>query len=580
MTSAEDSRDGVAERNVYGHALELLARNLPSDAAGRVHLDLACGRGDIAEPARQRFGVEYVGVDIDEAELKELTSRGFEAHVADLASSQVAARLREIVGGRSLASITFLDGLGQLNDGTALLAAIADLAAEHRALVVTSVPNVTHIDIGVKTLLGRWDHTPAGLLDQGHRRLYSRDSLTRTFKAAGLRPIDEHDVRMRESDQHFPADHVGLSEHTAFGQWVRSVREVAEPSMLVNQFVGAWAPAPPVVDPAADEPSSDPERPFLSVLMRTQGKRERELREALLSLAAQQSTDFEVLVLGHKVDVAQQVMIEQVILDQMPSFRERIRLLLPDEGGRAYPLNYGLERARGRYVSIFDDDDAVLDNWVSAFEKAAQSRPGQVIRGLVFNQDSEVVPVRGSSGVRATGAPTVAYREEFYLVDHVAQNESPTLGWAFPRSLYTDFGLRFDEDLSTTEDWDFLLRAAQLAGVFDVGELVAIYRHWNREESSRSLHTADEWRENQLAVQKRIDGRPLLLPAGESRHLREQILRLRALEGQVAQGLLVPPSPPTTQIPTFRQWVALRTRLRRLKHRTRIRTRLRALLGR
>ena len=40
-------------------------------------------------------------------------------------------------------------------------------------------------------------------------------------------------------------------------------------------------------------------RPFLTVLVRTQGKRIEPLRDALLCLAAQSDQDFEVIVLDH-----------------------------------------------------------------------------------------------------------------------------------------------------------------------------------------------------------------------------------------------------------------------------------------
>ena len=40
----------VQADNKFGHTLELLARHMPEDAAGGVHLDIACGFGHIAEP--------------------------------------------------------------------------------------------------------------------------------------------------------------------------------------------------------------------------------------------------------------------------------------------------------------------------------------------------------------------------------------------------------------------------------------------------------------------------------------------------------------------------------------------------
>ena len=46
----------------------------------------------------------------------------------------------------------------------------------------------------------------------------------------------------------------------------------------------------------------DDNAPFLSVVMRTQGKRIEMLREAVLCLWAQTCQDFEVLIMGHNLD--------------------------------------------------------------------------------------------------------------------------------------------------------------------------------------------------------------------------------------------------------------------------------------
>ena len=51
----------------------------------------------------------------------------------------------------------------------------------------------------------------------------------------------------------------------------------------------------------ADEGARREGEPFLTIVMRTQGKRLEELTDVMLCLAAQQDDDFELLVMGHKV---------------------------------------------------------------------------------------------------------------------------------------------------------------------------------------------------------------------------------------------------------------------------------------
>jgi SAM-dependent methyltransferase len=519
----------VGLNNVYDHTLELLRRNLGEGEAtdGGVHLDIACGFGRIAESVSEQFGVEYVGVDVEDAGLDNLRSRGFEAHQADLSDDGAKEALLKVLDGRRLVSLTCLDGLEHMVEGRHLLDAVGDLLAEHRAVAVFSVPNVSHLDVSIKNLLGNWQYTPTGLLDSTHFQLYTARSLELALGRSGLRRIDSFDVVLAESDQHFPSDHTALSPQTAVYQWLRKIRDRAEPHGLTNQFVWAVTAVPPQGHSAGSDGSSEP---FLSVIMRTQGRRPQELREAMLCLAGQTNADFEVIVVAHKTTIEEQKAVERVIEDQPQSIRDRIRLFVLDVGRRAAPLNLGLKHARGRYVGIFDDDDLVLGNWVQSFASAEPNAGGRLIRAVSLCQDVRHYEVRGVIGVRGEGSPKRIHNLEFLLSEHLYANQSPTLGWVFPRSLNEHLGLVFDESMTTTEDWEFLLQAAELAGVLDVPRAVAIYQWWIDRESSKTLHKQEEWAANQREVERRVDAQPLLLPAGESRALRRDQLRLKELE--------------------------------------------------
>ena len=139
------------------------------------------------------------------------------------------------------------------------------------------------------------------------------------------------------------------------------------------------------------------------------------------------------------------------------------------------------------------------------------------------------------AGIRSTTAPEPAYDNDFSLAGHLVANQSPPIGWIFPRSLATHFGLSYDDSMTTTEDWEFLLRAAQIAGVTDIGRGTAIYRWWETRESSRTAHPVQEWAQNQREIERRIDARPFLLPAGETRQLRTDLLELKELRKRTKQ---------------------------------------------
>jgi hypothetical protein len=511
----------LSPTNVYGRALSLLEQYGGNGGAMRLHLDIACGYAAIAPEIESKLGRHYLGIDIDVPSIEAVREAGFEAHQVDLQeSSSLLDTIRTVVGERRLGSISFLDGLEHITNANDVLAVIRTLAAEHGAVVVLSVPNVTHRDLGYKAALGSWTVTESGLLDKTHVGFYGAEHLTRTVQAAGLYRIAENNVETSASDQHFPESHPVLIPGTNINKLFNSLRDAAEPSGRVQQFVWACL-AGPAREVEESRPESQPL--FLSVIVRTQGRRIQELREVLLCLDGQSDQDFDVLVLAHNTDVPTQIEIEQVIEDQSPALRERIRLKLVDYGTRATLLNLGFSEATGRYVAVLDDDDLVFGHWVESFKKLSVRNNGSILRSVAATQDAGRIRVRGRGGIQALGEVRTIFAAEFSYVSHISHNNSPLMSLAFPIGVFRDMGLRFDESLTTTEDWDYILRAAQITGVSDSRQLTAIYHQWPGEESSHTEHDEEVWRLNQLSIDRKIDSQPVLLQAGETRVIRQLV---------------------------------------------------------
>lgn len=290
--------------------------------------------------------------------------------------------------------------------------------------------------------------------------------------------------------------------------------------------------------------------PFLSVITRTQGKRPHTLAEVLTCLAAQTDTDFELLVIGHRLDQAGRAAVDQVIADAPHWLAAKIRLILVEDGTRTRPLNAGLRAARGDYIAVLDDDDAVFAHWVETFHGLARASPGRMLRALTARQTVDTVMVQGALGLRAEGPPERLYPARFNFFDHVLENRSPTLSLAFPRAVIAAHGIGFDESLTTTEDWDFMMRVACAAGVAEVPEVTSIYRWWKTGESSRTLHDDAEWRANHQRIWDNWNAAPFPLPAGmlaeltkllqEHADFRAELRRLRH------EGVTVAPLPGLT----------------------------------
>jgi glycosyltransferase involved in cell wall biosynthesis len=315
--------------------------------------------------------------------------------------------------------------------------------------------------------------------------------------------------------------------------------------------------------------------PFLSVLVRTQGNRIAPLKDALLCLAGQTDQDFEVVLLVHSEDEGSIAEVTRLVGRLEPTFRERVRLDVVKGGARAAPLNVGLADARGRFVSFFDDDDLLMGHWVESFRAAAARAPGCMLRSLSAIQWVRPETWHGDvAGVRTTSWPTVEYPPGFNHVDHLLVNRSPFMTWAFPRTLFSSLGLRFDEELFVCEDWDVILQGAAVCGVEDVGELTSIYRRSRSGDSSYIVHRRSEWIGSEERVRARLDAAPVLLPAGSVDSLRTLLGRVDVV---ARYGLLFKGA--RLRQPLDAIWVgaqpavnvALKTRIRLLRAKARVR---------
>jgi SAM-dependent methyltransferase/GT2 family glycosyltransferase len=510
------------EDSVYARAMALVADHACGEG---VHLDLGCGFGAIAEKVREQ-GLTYVGFDLDPSALEDLQRRGFETATIDLRDVPgTLAVLDGVLDGRPVASISLLDTLEHITTGRELLIGLRARASATNAPLVVSVPNIAHRDVALKLLTGRFDYTPTGLLDSTHLVHHTSALLDAVMVTTGWREVAALDLRLERSDQHFPVDHAALAEASTLHRFLVGLRDRTGEHADTNQFVRAYLPGATREVPLLADPSEGRNRPFLTVVVRTQGKRPATLRDALLCLLAQTDQDFEVVVTVHRATSEERAVVESVVSEMPRSLRERVRLLDVEGGGRARPLNEALLTARGSYLAVLDDDDLVLAHWVESFAAVAVNAPGMVLRAVCVEQAIEPDAWAGqASGFRATGALRNVYPNRFDLISHMGRNHTPFMGYAFPRTLFRDLGMRFDESLDICEDWDFELRAALTVGVASTPEVTAVYRRWAAGNSSASLHDVDEWRRTEKAILAKIDAVPNLFPAGTIAAIREAAL--------------------------------------------------------
>ena len=522
--------------NVYGHVVDIIKRNIGSEPG--VHLDFGCGFGPIAEALKSQLGVDYIGFDVNIPGLTSIKERGHEALYADFRDEEGSIRVvDELLAGRRIASISLIDTLEHVESPNKMLKIVQHFASRHRAPFICSTPNATHRDIGAKLLFGRLDYTIEGLLDHTHLHFFSERSLTHVMRESGWHEVDQNDVVRIQSDQHFPESHAVVSPSTTIGDLLSGISTSANPCAHVVQFVRCYLPGPEIPAPILNHLKSTEKQPFLTVLTRTQARRPDTLRETLLCLSAQTCQDFEILIIGHKLNQEQTLLVERIVADQHESLRDRIRFLKLDRGNRTAPLNFGFENAKGDYVAILDDDDLVFAHWVETFKSLAGKQPGRILRVTPIAQTSKYAQLKTSdqSATYAVDSPTKKFPSDFDPLDHHLENKTPPVALAFPRSAFSDLALRFDESLTTTEDWDYLMRVSNLTGVASSPEICALYRMWRDAESSYTIHASEEWQKNDFDIWKKLDNAPLLLPKGQLPRIRELIRAQSAMKTNLGQ---------------------------------------------
>lgn len=253
---------------------------------------------------------------------------------------------------------------------------------------------------------------------------------------------------------------------------------------------------------------------FLSVVVRTQGNRPQSLQQNFDSLKEQINQNFEVVLVCHKASIENKKVLDDLINSQDPEFRKKIQVYYLEDGNRTAPLNYGFSVAKGQYIAVLDDDDIALNNWVDEFYHAAKEHKGNILHAFVeeqlwhYDENKNIVKVK---------ADKQEYCEKFSIHSQLELNRCPINGLAFPSYVFKSLYVSFDENMSTNEDWDFLMRSSFITGVYDIEKVTAIYVRWKEQSNAYIEHSEDEWKKNISCLKKKFENMPILYPAGEEK---------------------------------------------------------------
>lgn len=217
------------------------------------------------------------------------------------------------------------------------------------------------------------------------------------------------------------------------------------------------------------------EGPLVSVIVRTKDRPEL-LREALASLARQTWRRLEVVVVN---DGGESPALEDE-LEDLGSLELNL-VDLPVNQGRAAAANAGVAQARGDYVAFLDDDDLVERDHVETLVRAAQAQGVRVVYSDAAVSVLELQPGAGDDGWTETER-RLPYSRDFDADLLRVDNYLPFNTLLVERTLFQDVSLPgalpFDPELAFFEDWDFLLRLADVTPFHHVRRVTCEYRHF------------------------------------------------------------------------------------------------------
>ncbi len=224
--------------------------------------------------------------------------------------------------------------------------------------------------------------------------------------------------------------------------------------------------------------------PTVSVVIPTYN-RARILPRAVKSVTSQTFEDWELLI----VDDGSADDTEKVVA----SFGDpRIHLIRHEHNrGQSAARNTGIEAARGTYVSFLDSDDEWLPEKL-AKEVAAFAAGGETV-GLVYC-GKELWDPEDRLLVRRLPEIQGDVYDQMLVRDFIGSCSRVALR----KSVLKVIG-GFDQSLPSYEDWDLWLRAAKVAKVAGVAEIL-VRRHVGGEQISESLRTIFEGR--RIVVEK------------------------------------------------------------------------------
>ena len=177
---------------------------------------------------------------------REWNEQGIEATHLELSDGAELPFGLDLAG--NVSSLVLLDVLEHLPEPHRLLARLSAWSLKHgEPTLVLAVPNVSHFDVGLRLICGRWVPTDQGILASTNHHFFTEETLCRLLDRCGWQVVARNDLESVDSEQYdahlndaLPAEMIGA---------LRVLAQACNATMAVEQFVWALKPAPVTAPP-------------------------------------------------------------------------------------------------------------------------------------------------------------------------------------------------------------------------------------------------------------------------------------------------------------------------------------------
>ncbi|MCE5199006.1 MAG: class I SAM-dependent methyltransferase [Armatimonadota bacterium] len=144
-------------------------------------LEVGCATGHVTQHLKKEMGCRVTAVEIDAAQARDAEPFADRLIVGDIECPEVWNELE-----RDYDAVVFADVLEHLRDPWQALRRSNDVL-KNDGRVLASIPNIAYYRVRLQLMLGQFEYSDFGILDNTHLRFFEANTTRRLFECSGWR---------------------------------------------------------------------------------------------------------------------------------------------------------------------------------------------------------------------------------------------------------------------------------------------------------------------------------------------------------------------------------------------------------